>query len=508
MKNRSERKAGALLSYVNLAISSVVPLLYTPVMLRILGQAEYGLYSLSNSIISYLTLLTLGIGNAIIRYLMMYRTTGNKEMCERMVGLFLTIYSVIAMTAFLIGISITRFSGEMFAQGLYPEEIRRLNTLIVIMSFSTAVSFISSVFSSVITCYERYIFQRVLALVGTVAIPLLNLAALYAGFASVGMALASTFVHGGTCVLNALYCIRKLEIRPRFRNLPVHMLKELFGFSVFVLLSAIADMLYWATDKVLIGAMLGSTAVAVYNVGATFNAILQSLSSSISSVFAPRANQLVFSNSPISESSDLLIRVGRIQYLIVSLVLSGFVAFGRPFIRLWAGEAYLEAYTVALMTMIPLAIPLIQNIAFATITAMNRHQFRAVLYIVLAVCNVIGTYFLMPVMGIVGAALCTCVVFVLGNGIAINIFYYKKIGLDIPRFWKNILHMTMVPGAMTLVFLAAQRCGVSFDALHSFASGVLVYTLVFCGLSWLFSMNRYEKDLIRSLFQKVLRRWR
>ena len=62
MKKNNELKAGVLLSYVNLAIGMIIPLIYTPIMLRLLGQAEYGLYSLSNSVISYLSLLTFGIG--------------------------------------------------------------------------------------------------------------------------------------------------------------------------------------------------------------------------------------------------------------------------------------------------------------------------------------------------------------------------------------------------------------------------------------------------------------
>ncbi|MCI5868277.1 MAG: hypothetical protein MR224_02015 [Dorea sp.] len=69
MKDRNELKAGALLSYVNLGFSCIIPLLYTPIMLSILGQSEYGLYSLSNSVISYLSLLNFGMGTAVTRYI-------------------------------------------------------------------------------------------------------------------------------------------------------------------------------------------------------------------------------------------------------------------------------------------------------------------------------------------------------------------------------------------------------------------------------------------------------
>lgn len=504
MNKYNQLKAGALLSYVNLGISTVIPLLYTPVMLRILGQAEYGLYSLSNSVISYLSLLTLGLGSAILRYLTRYRTENNKVMLERTAGLFVVLYIIIAIVTCAVGFCLTFFTGSLFARGLSEWEIKRLNILIVIMTLSAAVSLISGVYSSLSICYERYVFRKLMDIAATVATPILNLAVLYAGYASIGMATIGVAAQIITLVINIWYCVRKLDVHPRIRNLPLALLKDVFSFTAFVFIGMIADLLYWSTDKILIGALIGSTAVAVYNVGSTFNSILQSMSAAISNVFGPRINQLVFSNHNISEISELLIRIGRVQYLIVSLVLSGFIAFGTAFIRLWAGEGYTDAYAVALLTMIPLAIPLIQNIAFTTITAQNRHQFRSILYVVLAVANVIGTYLLIPSMGIIGAALCTCIVFVLGHGISMNWFYYKKIGLDILAFWKNIFQMSFVPAGMLILFFFLQHYGMKVDSLSSFFSGVVIYTVIFCLLSWLFTMNRYEKDLVLGLFRKVL----
>lgn len=504
MKTSNQLKAGALLSYVNLAISTVIPLLYTPVMLRLLGQAEYGLYSLSNSIISYLSLLTLGLGSTIHRYYMKSLTANDKVMLERTAGLFVVIYSIIAFVSIMIGLILTCFTGTFFAQGLAIEEISKLNILIVILAMSASISLLFVPYASVTVCYERYIFQKVLAIAGTIAAPLLNLAVLYAGFASIGMATVSLVAQVITLAVNVWYCTCKLHVHPRFRNLPLELLKDIFGFTIFVFIGMIADLLYWATDKVLIGALIGTTAVAVYNIGATFNSILQQLSTAISSVFGPRVNQLVFSGNPISQISELLIRVARIQYLIISLVVSGFIVFGQVFIQLWAGEGYEEAYYIALLTMIPLTIPLLQNIAFNTIVAQNKHQFRSILYVILALANVISTYLLLPVMGIIGAALCTFVVFIIGQGIIMNWFYYKRIGLDIPYFWRNILRMTIVPALMICVSFLVQQIGISITSLPAFAVSILLYTGMFCALSWFFSMNRYEKNLLSSLIKRVL----
>lgn len=503
MRERNERKVGVLLTYLNLAIGFVIPLFYTPIMLRLLGQEEYGLYGLSNSVISYLGLLNMGLGSAIVRYLMRCRVENSADKFNRMAGLFLLLYAGVAAAALIVGMLLTNLTGSVFGAGLSESEIDKLNILIVIMAAGTAISFISSVYTSLITCYERYTFLKMLAVFGTVASPVFNLVVLYMGMASVGMAVVSVVLQCINCGVYIWYSRVKLNIVPVFHDLPFDQLKDIFGYSTFVFVGLIADMLYWATDKVLIGAMIGTVAVAIYNVGGTFQGIMQTLSSAISNVFTPEVNRNVVERRPIDTLSELLIRIGRVQYLFVSLVLSGFVVFGKPFIRLWAGEGYSEAYPVALLTMVPMAVPLIQSIAFTVIKAQGKHQFRSMLYAVLAVVNAVSTYFLIPVMGITGAALCTCVVFVLGHGFIMNWFYYKKIGLDIPGFWMNMLKMSVVPAGMTMVSLLI---GFQIENLWQLLLGAVLYTGIFCILSWLFSMNRYEKDLVLGLLKKLLPR--
>ena len=62
----NQRRWGALLSYVNIILTVAVGLLYTPLMLRLLGQSEYGLYSLIGSVIGYLSVLDMGLGNTLV----------------------------------------------------------------------------------------------------------------------------------------------------------------------------------------------------------------------------------------------------------------------------------------------------------------------------------------------------------------------------------------------------------------------------------------------------------
>lgn len=500
----SQLKAGVIISYLNLAIGSIIPIVYTPVMLRLLGQAEYGLYSLSSSIISYLSLLNFGMGSTIVRYVTKYRVEHKRHQEQTIVGLFLIIYIILALLVLAGGILLCACTPVFFSKGLLQPEIEKLQVLILIMSVNTAFSFPISVFSSVIIAHERYVFSRCTDILSTIAIPVINLVMLYLGFGSVGMAGASVAIQ--LCILPLLltYCFHKLKIRPIFEKPECSFLKEMLRFSTFVFIATLVDMLFWATDKVLLGALVGSVTVAIYNIGATFNSIVEKLSTTISGVLAPRITGMVVLGASREELTQLFIRIGRIQFLIIGLVVSGFITFGEPFIILWAGAGYEESYVIALLTMLPLTIPLIQTVGKNIVVAQNRHQFRSVVYLIIAIINVISTYLIIPYMGGVGAALCSAMSYILGQGIIMNLYYQKVTGLDVLSFWKNILKMMTIPAILVLLFKGIVCRSVNFYSWETLLAGVVVYTFFYGFLMYATQLNEYEKDLIQRPVRMII----
>ena len=505
MKNRNELKVGVILSYINLAIGTIIPFIYTPVMLRILGQAEYGLYSLSSSVIGYLSLLSFGLGSTIIRYIAKYRAEENKIMEEKTIGLFIVLYSFLSILVILGGFIIYSNITFFFNSGLTVNEIEKMKKLVLIMSFNTAISFPISVFSSVIIAHEKYIFRKLVDMISTIGVPIFNIITLYLGFGSIGMALVSTLLQFTMLPINAFYCLKILNVRPNFFNIPFHMIKEIANFSFFVFLASVVDMLFWATDKVLLGAMVSSTAVAIYNVGGTFNTMMTNLSTTISGVLVPKITVMVFKSESRDEWNALFIRIGRLQYYIIALIVSGFIVFGRPFINFMAGSGYEDSYVVALITMIPLVVPLIQNVGLNILVAQNKHKFRSIVYLIIAIFNVISTYLIIPYYGIVGAAICSGISYVIGQGIIMNIYYYKITKLDIPLFWRNILRLSIIPFIMMCVCLLISEY-INFYKPKLFILGVLLYTIIYILLNYIFNMNDYEKNIFKSPILKLLKK--
>ena len=61
MSKPNQLRVGVIMTYINLILGSLIPMFYTPVILRLLGQSEYGLLGLAQSITGYLSLLSLSL---------------------------------------------------------------------------------------------------------------------------------------------------------------------------------------------------------------------------------------------------------------------------------------------------------------------------------------------------------------------------------------------------------------------------------------------------------------
>lgn len=145
----NQLKVGALLSYVVLGLSNIVGLLYTPYMLRMMGQSEYGLYSLVASVVAYLTILDLGFGNAIIRYTAKFRAEGKVKEQQSMFGMFIILYSFIGLVAFILGMGLYLNVDTFYGNSMTPEELDKARVLMLLMVFNLAFTFPFSIFGSI-----------------------------------------------------------------------------------------------------------------------------------------------------------------------------------------------------------------------------------------------------------------------------------------------------------------------------------------------------------------------
>ena len=501
----NQLKAGVVLNYVVIILNTVVGLLYTPYMLRMMGQSEYGLYSLVASVIAYLTVLDLGFGNAIVRYTAKFRAEKKTEEQYEMFGMFFLLYLVIGIIAFGIGLGLYFNVGTLFGDTMTAVELGRARIMMLLLVANLAFTFPMSIWGSIIQAYEDFVFQKSLNIFRIILNTAVMICLLHFGYKAVAMVVVQTIFNVLTLVLNFIYCRRKLNIHIYFRFKHFHwgFLKEVAIYSFWIFLNAIMDRVYWSTGQFVLGATVGTAAVAVFAIAIHLEGMYMQFSTAISSVFIPKVTAMVATNRSRKEISDLFIRTGRIQYIVLAYILSGFIIFGRQFIELWAGAGYTDAYIISLLFFIPLTVPLIQNLGITILQARNEMKFRSVLYIIIALVSLAMQIVLTRFFGGIGCAMGVSGALVVGQILIMNVYYRRRQDLDIKTFWKEISKMSIIPIVLIFSSMLVIRHFFALDSWGKLILGIAAFSLVYIPLFFRFSMTDDERNLFISMFHKI-----
>ena len=496
-------KAGVILNYVIIFLNIAVGLLYTPYMLRTMGQSEYGLYSLVASVISYLTVLDLGFGNAIVRYTAKYRAEGKQTEQYEMFGMFLVLYTIIGIIAFIAGLGLYFNVDNLFGDTMTDYELDRARIMMMLLIVNLAITFPLSTFGSIVQAYEQFVFNRSLKIARTILSTVVMIGLLSMGYKAVAMVVVQTIFNITTLLIDYFYCRYRIKIKIFFRNFKWGFLKEVATYSFWIFLTILMDRIYWSTGQFILGAKVGTTAVAVFAIAVQLQQMYMNFSTAISGVFLPKVTGMVARDDNPNEISNLFIRTGRIQFIAICFILSGFIVFGRKFIHLWAGPEYNSAYIITLLFFLSMLPDLIQNLGIAIMQARNQTRFRAILGVGVAIVSIIFQLILCRYYGAIGCAIAIALLFFLGQGVIINIYYKIKQKLDIVAFWLEILKMSIAPIITSCCYYVCTK-DIIYNSWGKLAFSIIIYSIIYILIFWLFSMNNDEKNMILSIIKKKM----
>lgn len=493
----SQRKAGALLSYVNIVVKNLVGIIYTPILLRFLGQNDYGVYQMTYSMVIALSLLSMGFSASYIRFYSIRKANNDEDGIQKLNGMYMTLFVLIALVCCICGAILWANTSVLFHKGLSPAEIGLARVLIIFMVFNLALSFPASVFDSFIMAHEKFIFQQSRQLFTNLAAPIFGVAFLFMGMGAVGVVLAQTIVQVLLFLLNMRYAIAKLGMHFNFRGFEWTTFKAIAIFSFWILLSQIFDLINNSVPNFLLGALASASQVAVFSIALQIRNIFVSLSTSLSAVFVPKINDMVARENDNNKLTALMTKVGRYQLVIFLFILGGFIVVGQYFIRIWAGPNYEPAYWMIIVMTIPLGVPLIQNTGIEIQRAKNRHKMRSLVYLGTALLDLAICVIFIPRFGYLAPTWGYVISMVLGCGIFMNLYYHKGIQLNMIHFWKSMIPPLLCGVISTVLGVAIAVCN-PVKELGGFIINGSAFCIIFVLFMYFFVLTQEEKQVIRT----------
>lgn len=500
----SNLKISAIMAYSTIFAQLLYNLAVTPIIIRVFGQSEYGVYSLCASVITYLSLFQFGFGATYLRYFIQLQQKGEIQKAEELNGMFLEIFIGIAVSVAAVG-SVLVFNSETVLGGkLTPAEHHTAKLLLSLMVFNISLSMVGVMFVSAISAHERFIFQKGIALADSLLKPIVLIPVLLLGYKAFALVLVTTFFSITIIGINIWYCLKRINLRFRFSNFDFSLFKEMGVFSFFIFLQGVMDIFNWQIDKFLLTRFWGSTETAVYSVGAQFNAVFIALAAAITGFFVPKVNQLVANDSGNEILSDIVIKLGRLQFIICTFLFTAFVFLGKPFVQFFAGSGYEKAYYVAILLISPLIIPLSMDLWYHIARAKAKHKTSTAIFALVALLNLLISIPLCRKYGEVGTAFGTFIGMFISNNIFQYIYSERVVGIDMKRWRKNIISMLpalilpVVVGVVIMFYVNTYQISI-------FVGTAFIFTAVFAVSMWFFGLNSEEQIM---LSQPVKNMWR
>ena len=506
-KSNKEIKIGILISYITMIIGIISQFIVTPILLRIIGNNEYGLYTLVLSVVNYLNLFNFGLGHAYIRFFYKLLKEGNKNKISSLNTTFFLIFFIGGILTTLICLFIYLNPEIILKTESDIQILLKVKKLVFIMSILVFTTFLNIVFNCYLTAKERFIYQNSLNLIKAILTPILTIIIVIIGYGINGIAISNVIVGILILILSIFYCVKKINMEFSAKILKLRVLKEIGAFSSFIFLQMIMDQILWNIDLLLLSKYANLEEVARYSIAGQFNGYFILIAINISKVLVTKVNKIIFSQKIKGKNEKLetlMIRTGRTQLYILGFIFVSFILLGKQFIDIWLGKNYIQTYYISIILLGTIVLPLSQSIGPEIERAKNKQKFMCVVGILLAIANIFVSIPLIKIYGGIGAAIGTGIVLVVGFLIIRNIFYKYFLNLNVLKVLKNIYKI--IPALIIFYFIG--ELVLKFFVIDKIIEFIMVgslLTIMYLIIVWFFSFNKDEKQLFRNILKNFKR---
>ena len=499
---RARMASNVWFNFVGFAITLGVTFFISPLMVHHLGNTAYGVWALVQQFVGYSLLLDFGIRIAVTRFLAQHHARSDRDAIDRLLSTA-SVVALVPAALIVVGGGIAAYYFPHWfsipANLVSPSQLS-----LVLVAVAMAISGPGSLFTACVAAVSRYdlltLRNSVFALLrgvllwvfltrgyGLLAVATINLVATLVGLA-----------------MDVWFARRELpDLRVTFSAFDWSTLQELLHFSFFAFLISIALRLVYWSDNVVVGAVLGPAAVALYAVGGTMVQYARDAMDNLTRVYAPVSAQMDALGMK-SALQRLYISGARLGSLAIMPGTISFILTGPAFLTLWMGPEFgkksgpVMIILSATLFLLPLA-GIYSHVLYAT----NRHRINGFVAIAEAFSNLGLSIWLVHRMGIVGVAWGTLIPAAITQGVVMPIYAARILGVSPAELYDRAIlrpFLAALPSA-ALLWIATKSDWLSHwgSFLWINVLSVVLYALVI----WQFVLDEEEKTFVLGTLRKI-----
>lgn len=485
-------KIGVILSYILIILNTLYGLFLTPYIVGSLGEAEYGVYKTIAALGSSLMVLDLGIGGTVTRYIASYVAKKEEDKIPNFAAMSILQAGALCLLLLLASIVVFLLIKPIYSSSFLPEQIGKAQILFTVLSVNIMLHVLSNVIYGIIAGYNKFSFGNMTKLMRLVFKIVLIFVLLKFIPDSLTLVLIDLLLTVVFLLVDLIYIRKRIGLKIKLTKWDKKLFLESGLYTGLMFLTSVAAQINNNVDNVIIGAIRGPSLVTIYSMGLLIFAMYENLSCSISGVMLPTVSNVLERENGQTEVQKLIIKVGRIQFMLLGAAVVGFVFVGKSFINVWLGQGFEDVYIITLILMIPSLFELCVNVCLAVLRAKNMLSFRTGVLFASTVLNVVVTVLAVKYWSYIGAAIGTAMSFLFGSVIVMNIYYYKNLGFNMMKIYKGIfsgiwLCMIVAGGVLAL---STRLLG---NGVLSLIGNVVVFCVVYGATLLLFGLTKEEK---------------
>ena len=470
--------------YVAFGVDAMLGLLMLPFNVEHLGKPLYGLWILTAALTTSFTLLDGGYGGALVRFVARYRSSRDRTGLNQILSTLFVIYSVIGLTVVAISLLLVQHVDRIFTIDAGQVPIAR-QVLLIISAF-VGIRFACSVFGGVVVGFQQYHRNNITSIVTSIAVAAVNVAVLKAGFGLVELVVAATAVR----LVGLLFLRRNAYrafpgLRIRLTDFSMTRLREVSGFSVYMLLLDLGYKLNYSSDTLVLAAFLNTSAVALWAPAQRLTELLTRLTNQLNEALFPYVVDIDTARRT-ARLRETFIQGTRLSFATVLPLAGGVAMMAHPLVERWIGPSFSE--TARILQVLTALVVLRVGVATSNtiLKGAGEHQRLAAYVGLTGVANIVLSIALVKPYGLIGVAIGTVVPVTL---MALFVNFpraCRRVGVTPSRALRQAVWPALWPAFVMVLFLRLARPvgGVSLAAVGvKLMLGALIYEAVFLGMA-------------------------
>lgn len=391
--------------YIAIAVELALGIVLLPFNIGHLGSSAYGLWVLTTSVTTYFSLLELGYGSAQVKFAAQYRALRDADALNEIASTLFFLFSGLAVVVYLGAVAIAFNLGVLF--DLAPNQAEMGRDVLLVVSVHAAIAFPFSVFGSITNGFQRYYLNNIIAVSTSLFVAGANVLVLLAGYGLLELVAVTTAIRVASLAAYRASAYRAFpQLAIRWRNVHRTRLREVSALSAYLLIINIARKINLAADTIVIGAFMGTAAVAVWVVAARIMAAVHALGHALTRFLFPVVVESVTQGSA-GRLGLVLVEGTR---LALAAVVPTAVALGLladALVAAWVGPRFTDSVVIVQLLAVVVTIQIGTSTVLSVLNGAGWHRLEAATSVIVAVSNLVLSVVLVQRWGLPGVAVGT-----------------------------------------------------------------------------------------------------